>query len=252
MLVGVPVILGIEWLVLIAMGYQGPFSSMVSALALPPIGTSVDGNLAATLFGLAGGQIAILGFVVVRSLFLAGLAAALVDTLELGRVTGAAGVRALRAFPVAVLVNVTGLALLIIAGYLGVLLGPGLALLLQLAALVGGVYLFAAAPAIAAAEPRSVIDAATRSVRAARLPGSGSLTLATLYAVPALAVALAPKPGSFIGVNPAPAAWAFAIAVNLLHTVFIATFAHRYLAMSEEVPETPARKRRGAGEPRTR
>jgi hypothetical protein len=211
---------------------------------LPPIGTSVDGNLAATVFGIAGGQIAILGFVVVRAVVISAFAAVLVDVLEVGGATPAAGLRALRAVPVALLVNVTGLALLIIAGYLGVLLGPGLALLLQIGALVGGVYLFAAAPIVAAAEGRSVPDCMTRAVRFARMPGSGNLTLAALYAVPALAVALAPKPGTEIGVNPGPAAWAFAIVANLFHVVALGAFAYRYLSVADVVPDAPARERR--------
>ena len=243
-LAGVPLVVAVEWLVLIALGYQGPFSTLSSAFALPPIGTSVDGNLAATVFGIAGGQIAILGFIAVRALVISVFAALLVDTLEIGRVTPAAGLRALRAVPVTLLVNVSGLALLIIAGYLGVLLGPGLALLLQMGALVGGVYLFAAAPIIAAAEGRTVPDSMTRSVRFARMPGSGNLSLAALYAVPALAVALAPKPGTEIGVNPGPAAWAFAIVANLLHVMMLGAFAYRYLAVAEVVPEAPARDRR--------
>jgi hypothetical protein len=243
-LLAVPLVLAVEWLALIALGYQGPFSTLSSALALPPIGTIVDGNLAATVFGLAGGQFAILVFMAVRALLLAAFAAALVDMLLTGRVTPATAGRAIRAVPVSVLVNVTGLALLITAGYLGVLLGPGLALLLQMAALVGGVYLFAAAPVIAAAEGRSVPDAITRSMRSARMPGSGSLTLAALYAVPALAFAFVPKPGTEIGVNPGPAAWAFAIAANLLHVALLGAFAYRYLSVSDVVPEAQVRQRR--------
>jgi hypothetical protein len=243
-LIAVPLALAGEWLALIALGYQGPFSTLSSALALPPIGTIIDGNISATVFGLAGGQFAILAFMAVRALLLAAFAAVLVEMLEIGRVTPAVGVRALRAVPVALLVNVAGLALLIIAGYLGVLLGPGLALLLQMAALVGGVYLFAAAPVIAAAEGRSAPDSIARSVRSARMPGSGSLTLAALYAVPALAFAFVPKPGTEIGVNPSPAAWTFAIVANLLHVAMLGAFAYRYLAISDVVPDAPARQRR--------
>jgi hypothetical protein len=246
-LLAVPLAIAAEWLILIALGYQGPFSTLSSALALPPIGTVIDGNLAATVFGLAGGQVAILAFMVIRALLLSAFAALLVEVLEDGRVTRAAAGRAVRAVPVALLVNVAALSLLLISGYLGVLLGPGLALLLQMAALVGGVYLFAAAPAIAAAERRSVSDAVMRSVRSARMPGSGSLTLAALYAVPALAFAFVPKPGMDVGVNPSPAAWAFAIVANLLHVAVLGAFAFRYLAVSDAVQEAPPRQRRQRG-----
>ena len=46
------VFLLLVWLVLIAIGYQGPFAPLANLLALPPVGTSVDGSLATGLFGL--------------------------------------------------------------------------------------------------------------------------------------------------------------------------------------------------------
>ena len=48
------VFLLLVWLVLIAIGYQGPFAPLANLLALPPVGTSVDGSLATGLFGLRG------------------------------------------------------------------------------------------------------------------------------------------------------------------------------------------------------
>jgi len=87
-------------------------------------------------------------------------------------------------------------------------------------------------------------DSMSRSVRAARMPGSSNLTLAVLYVIPAVAVVVAPgKPGSLIGVNPTPGAWALAIVVNLLHVAMLATFAFRYLSVAAEVPDAPVRSR---------
>jgi hypothetical protein len=86
----------------------------------------------------------------------------------------------------------------------------------------------------------------SRSVRAGRMPGSGSLTLAALYALTTLALVLSPVPGSEIGVNPSAGAWATAIGINVLHATMAATLAFRYLSVASSVPEAtprPARDR---------
>jgi hypothetical protein len=242
--VAVPAVLLVEWLVLVAVGFQGPFSVMVNALALPPVGTSIDATLATSIFGLQGGLIGIIAFVVVRAVLLSFLTAFVVDALEVGTITRASAVRAVRALPTSLAVNLAGIALLTLTSLLGPLLGPGLGVLIQVGGLVAGVYLFAAAPVIAVAEARRMPDAMSRSVRAARMPGSSNLTLAVLYVIPAVAIVVAPgKPGSLIGVNPTPGAWALAIVVNLLHVAMLATFAFRYLSVATEVPDAPVRSR---------
>ena len=74
----------VVWLVLIAVGYQGPFAPLANLLALPPIGTSLDATLATSLFGLQGGLFGIIIFLVVRAIALALLTAAVVEALEDG------------------------------------------------------------------------------------------------------------------------------------------------------------------------
>ncbi len=89
-------IVAAEWLGALALGYEGPFALFVSALALPPVGTSFDATLSTALFGLQGGFFAILGFVALRAVVQALLVAAIVEVLRaspLGRWTL---VRALR------------------------------------------------------------------------------------------------------------------------------------------------------------
>ena len=232
------VVVSAEWLGALALGYEGPFALFVSALALPPVGTSFDATLSTALFGLQGGFFAILGFVALRAVAQALLVAAIVDVLRaspLGRWTM---VRALHTLPVTLAVNVAGVGLLTLASLLGPLLGPAFGLLIQMGALVGGVYLLSFAPVIAAGEGRRLTDALGRSVRGARLPGAGNLTFAAVYVVASIAVLVAPgKPGTELGVNPSAAAWVLVLVTNLLHLAVQAGVAFRYLSVSDEVPE---------------
>jgi hypothetical protein len=253
--IGVCVFLLLEWIGIVLSGFQGPFSVMVSALALPPLGTSFDSSLASTLFGGIPGHVsapALLAglalFVVVRAVAFAVIAAVLVDVLELGGISRGVGYRALQALPASLATNMAGISLIITATFVGSLLGGGIALLAQVAALVAGIYLFAAAPVIAAAERRRMLDSMTRSTRFARMPGSSNLTLAILYVIPAIAVAVAPtKPGSIMSVNPSPGAWAFVIVVNLLQVAVFAAVAFRYLSVADQVPAAPPPRQRQRG-----
>jgi hypothetical protein len=227
---------------LIAAGYQGPFAPLANLLALPPIGTSLDASLATSLFGLQGGLFGIIIFLAVRAIALALLTAAVVEALEDGRATSACMRRGLRALPVTFAICIIGVGILTVSSFFGPLLGPGFGILLQVGALVVGLYLFTFAPVIAIDEGRSMPECLARSIRAARLPGSGNLTLAALYVVPSIAVIVAPgKPGNLIGVNPTIGAWVFALLIALLHVALLATFAFRYLSVAHEVPEPAER-----------
>jgi hypothetical protein len=196
---------------------------------------------------LRGGFFAILGFVAVRAVAQALLVATIVEVLRgspLGRWTL---VRALRTLAVTLAVNVAGVGLLTLASLLGPLLGPAFALLIQMGALVGGVYLLSFAPVIAADEGRRMPDSMGRSVRAARMPGSGNLTLAAIYVVASIALLVVPgKPGSELGVNPGVIAWVIVLVLNLLHVVMQAVVAFRYLSVAHDVSEV------APGRPRTR
>jgi hypothetical protein len=242
LVIAVIVYLLLVWLVLIASGYQGPFAPLANLLALPPIGTSLDASLATSLFGLQGGLYGILAFLAARAVVLGMLTAGVVEALEEGRVTKESWRRGLRALPVTFAICVIGVGILTLSSFFGPLLGPGFGILLQVGALVIGLYLFAFAPIVAVDESRSMPDSLTRSIRAARIPGVGNLMLAALYVVPSIAVIVAPsKPGNLIGVNPTVGAWVFAVLINLLHVALLATFAFRYLSVAHEVPEPPPR-----------
>jgi hypothetical protein len=248
LVVGSFLVLIVLWLVVIACGYQGPFATMSSALALPPLGTSFDATLATGIFGLQGGIVGITAFVVLRGVLIALLTAGVVEALDTGRVSTASAVNGLRALPVSLATSVLGVAFLTLSSFFAPLLGPGFGILIQVGGLVLGVYLFVFAPVIAVAERRTLPDSLTRSIRAARMPGVGNLGMAALYVIPAIAVIVAPgKPGNLIGVNPSIAAWAFVLVVSVLHVVMLAAFAFRYLAVADEVPE--AREPRGRSAP---
>lgn len=231
------------WGLLVAAGYQGPFAPLANLIALPPIGTSMDATLATSVFGLQGGLIGILLFLAIRAVVLALLTSAVVMILDSGGLTGWGPRRAIRALPVTFSVCIIGVGILTLSSFAGQLLGPGFGILLQVGALVIGTYLFVFAPTIAVDEGRSMPDSLTRSVRAARMPGVGNLTLAVLYVVPSIAVIVAPgKPGNVIGVNPTIGAWVFVLTLNVLHVALLATFAFRYLSISAEVPDAPVKR----------
>jgi hypothetical protein len=233
------------WFVLLALGFQGPFAVLASALALPPLGTAFDSTVAPSIFGVQGALVGIVGFLLVRGIVLALLTAAIVEALDTGAVTRRSVRLAVRTLPVAMGTSILGIAVLTLASFFGPLLGPGFSILIQVGGLVVGTYLFVYAPVIAAEEGRSMPDSLGRSARAARIPGTGALGMATLYVVPSIAVIVAPgKPGNLIAVNPAVGAWVFVLLVSFLHVAMLAAFAFRYLAIAEDVPEPAPRAAR--------
>jgi hypothetical protein len=250
LLVGVPIVLILLWVLLVAAGFQGPFALLVHAFALPPIGTSADVSVAASTFAgswLIGVAIAI----VLRALLLAAVAAAAVQLLRDGATTRWVWVPMLRALPATLAVSFASVSLLLAVQLLSALVGGagGLGLFVLIGAFVVGINAFAFAPAIGASEDRRLADTLSRSWRAARIPGSGNLSLATLYVVPSFALLFATPalPGGAIGVNPSVGAWVLVILVNLLHVAVTAAYTFRYLSIAEAVPEPaprPAAQRR--------
>ena len=103
-----------------------------------------------------------------------------------------------------------GVAVVFAAQIVAAIGGTGLALIIQMAALVVATWVFAFAPVIAVTEHRRLMDCLGRSVRAARLPGSGNLTFAAVYVVPIFATFLSPGlPGVLLDVSPPFTAWIY-------------------------------------------
>jgi hypothetical protein len=231
------------WLVLVALGYEGPFALLVNVLGVPPVGTFNDLNLSISVFGVTTGFLALLVFIGLRAIIQAVLTVMAVDVLQTGSATRWSVVRSLRILPVTLAVNVACLGLLMASSFIGPILGQGFGLLILLAALVAGVYLLGFAPVIAATERRGLGDTLGRSVRAGRLPGAGNLMFAAIYVVTFVAVLAIPgKPGAVVGVNPSIAAWVVGFVVGLAHVVVLATLAFRYLNIADVVPEAAPRR----------
>ncbi len=246
LLLAIPILLLAEWLAAVALGFQGPFTLFASALALPPIGTAFDESIATGIYGQQTGLALLLAFVVLRAVVMALLITSIVQVLDEGHVTTKALPRALRVIPTTLAVGILSMAIITLASILLAFLGSGIGLLLQVGTLVATVYLFVFAPVMAAAEGRSMPESLSRSMRAGRMPGAGNLTLAALYVVVCVVVLLATGRPDHIGVNPTAGAWAFVLVVSLLQVTFIATFAFRYLSVTDEVPAAPEPRQRGS------
>lgn len=245
LIVAVPVLVIVEWLIAVLLGFQGPFSVFVNALAIPPVGTIFDASLATAIWGGQSGFIFVIVFVILRAVIMGVLTAAIVQILERDRVEVSAFSRGVRILPVTLAVGFMNMAVITVSGVF-VQLG-GIGLLLQIGAMLAGLYLFVFAPVMAVAEGRGMSDSLSRGIRAARMPGNGNLLMASLYLIPALALFLSPgKPGSLLGVNPTVGAWIMVLLANLAHLGFLATFAFRYLCVADEVPDAPARRSRAA------
>ena len=243
----------IEWLALVAFGYQGPFALLLNQLGVPPVGTFSDLNLSTSVFGLQTGFIALIGFIIVRSIILAVMTALVVDQLQAGGTSPWSMVRAARILPVAIAVNVASVGLLVASTFVGSLLGAGFGLLVLISAIALGIYLFGFATTIAATEDRRMPDVMGRSVRAGRLPGAGNLTFSAVYVLAAIALLAIPgKPGSQVGVNPSVGAWILVLAASLAHVAVLAALAFRYLSIADEVPEAAPRAAPTSGRQRRR
>jgi hypothetical protein len=232
------------WTLFVALGFQGPFALMTSFLALPPLGTVFDSGLVGRLFHLPP-TVSIFGLIALRSLLLAVFTSLVLDALTGVRQDRWSIVRGLKILPVTLAVNILALGLTIATRILGAILGAGLGFLAVVATLVGGVYLFAFAPVIALSEGRGVAESLSRSLRAARMPGTTNLAFAAFYGLAMFAV-LFGSGGGKLGVNPSPEGWAVVLFVNFLQVAIMGAFAFRYLSVADEVPEAPARKPRSA------
>ena len=255
LVVAVPVVILIEWLVLLAFGFQGPFTILGATFAIPPISTSTDVSLASNIFSAVGATgpgaalaplAGITAFLVVHAAFQALVTTVAVERMRTGSVSAWSIRRGIHVWPVAIAAAVVNLGVLIVANFVQIL-GGGIGFVLAVGLLVAGVYLFAFAPAISADEELSLPLTLSKAVRAARLPGSSNLTLAVVYTIPSFAVLLAPLPGSLIGVNPSVVAWVASILINVLQMAAVAMFAFRYLAIGADVPDAPTPRAGGRG-----
>jgi hypothetical protein len=251
----------VEWLVVIALGYPGPFAILAHVAAPAPLSTTTNLSLSIGILGVARGLPLVLVPAAVHALFQSIVVGLVIDTIEVGRADRWGAIRGLRAFPVALAIHVFGVAVLFTAQIVAGFGGGGLSFIIQVAIFVLAVWVFAFAPVIAVAERRRLLDCLGRAFRAARLPGSGNLTFSAIYVVPWFAIYVATVvgsvPGSALDVNPAYSAWIFVVVLGLLHAAIWGALAMRYLAIAGEVPDAPvrpapSRERPGRRSPRAR
>jgi hypothetical protein len=247
----------VEWLVVVALGYPGPFSLLAHIAAPAPLSTTTDLSISIGLLGVGRGlPLVFITSGLVHALWQAIVVGLAVEIVETGGASRWGAIRGLRAFPITFAIHAFGVAVLFASSIAAGLGGGGLALLLQLAIYVLVVWVFAYAPIIAITDGRGFRDCFGRALRAARLPGSGNLTFAMLYVVPWFATTLATTvgavPGSALDVNPPYSAWIFVVVVSLFHETVIAALAIRYLAIADEVPDASVRAAPARGTPGSR
>jgi len=236
----------VEWLVVVMVGYPGPFAWLAHSPAPAPLSTYSDLFISIGTLGLAKGlPLVFVTSGLVHALLQAIVVGLAVEAVETGSASRWGAIRGLRAFPVTFAIHAFGVAVLFVQQFVAGVGGAGLSNILQLAIFVLATWVFAFAPVIAVTEGRRFLDCLGRSVRAARLPGSGNLMFAVLYVVPWYAIYAATivgsVPGSDLRVNPPYSAWIFVVVVSLLHAAVMGAIAMRYLAIADEVPDAPAR-----------
>jgi hypothetical protein len=254
LLVAIPVVLLLVWLILVAFGFQGPFTALNVTFAIPPVTTFADAQVAGRTFraavdatGLAAtlpGFVGLAGLLLVHAALSAVTATLCVEQLRTGGTSSWALRRALRVIRTTASVGLLGLGLLVAGNLIAALFGSIGVILGLVGSMVVGIYLFGFAPAIAADEDRRVSDVLIRSVRASRMPGSANLWFAIGYVLIALVTVVAPLPGSEVGVTPAIGAWAACILINLFGVFVQAILVYRYLVVAPEVPEQPPQRER--------
>jgi hypothetical protein len=239
-----------EWLVVVALGYPGPFALLAYVSAPTPLSTFSDLSISIGILGVRQGLLFVFGAAAVHAIWFSLLVGLAIEGIESGRATRWGAIRGLRAFPVVFALHVIGVAVVFATDIVAALGGLGLALMIRTAGLVVATWVFAFAPIIAVMEHHRLMECLGRSIRAARMPGSGNLPFAAIYVVPVYATLLAPGlPGALLDVNPPYQAWIYVVLMNLLHAAIVGAFALRYLAIAEEVPDARVRATRSRERP---
>ena len=149
LVIAVPVVLLAEWGILLAFGFQGPFSLLSAVFGVPPVSTYADVILSSSAFAPAGGGvglsigplIGIVLFLTVNAAIHAWVTTASVESLRTGGISSWSVRRALHVLPVTVAVGFVNLGILILANITQVL-GGGIGFLAFIGLLTAGVYLF--------------------------------------------------------------------------------------------------------------
>jgi hypothetical protein len=230
------------WLLLLAVGLDHVPLGFMDLLAIPPIGSFFDLNIAGTVSPRGAGSIALLfGLTVLRAVILALLVTLIVEGFDGKRASSLTMARALRALPATVAYCVATLLAIYVAQYLSLVLGS-LGGLISIIAYVGALYFLVFIPVAAVHGFVPFREALRRSVAAARLPGSRHVGLVMLYffiMIVPLQYSLQ-SPGPF-SANPSIREWVIVLGMTLVHVLFLAAFSYRYITVESEIPEAAAR-----------
>jgi hypothetical protein len=235
-----------EWAVLIAMGTRTTPRFLVTAMALPPVGSAIDYQSAQALGGMAG---IVVGFalLVLRAFVLAILAGLIIGVLEGGRASLRDARRGLRAVPFVVAINVVGLSALLVGGSLLQVLGFGLQFLGNVMLITALLHFLGFVPAIAVRERFGLIDTLRRSRTAASLAGGQQFTFCLLYVVALLFVlpllGTLNESGGLITANPSVSAWLYGMVATYVNVSFLAALSYRWMAAEPYLATQPVRRR---------
>jgi hypothetical protein len=235
-----------EWAVLIALGTRTTPRFLVTAMALPPVGSAIDYQSAQALGGTAG---IVVGFalLVLRAFVVAVLSGLVIGVLE-GRRAGRRGARrGLRGVPLVVAINVVGLSALLVGGSLLQVLGFGLQFLGNVMLITALLHFLGFVPAIAVRERLGLIDTLRRSRAAASLAGGQQFTFCLLYVVALLFVlpllGTLNESGGLITANPSVSAWLYGMAATYVNVSFLAALSYRWMAAEPYLATQPVRRR---------
>ena len=233
------------WFAFLGLGLDHVPSYFQLLLALPPLSSFFDLNLAFSITGLNYGWLAlVLAITVVRASIFAVITSLVVERLDSGRASMAGVRRGLRCVPAFVGIYFVNVALIFAPQLFQAILGSLFGGLLFFAALVGGVHFLSFAPIIVVRDGSPARTALGTSVRAARLPGSRHVGMVLLYFTLAfLAPAFVPASSAFT-INPSIGTWAMVLAVSVFNFVVIAGFAYRFGVIEEDVPPPAPRRER--------
>ncbi len=240
------------WMALVAAGLRFFPFEMPSALALTPIGSSFDGSVSSTLFGMSLSTLfAILIFTLLRSVIWAVLIGMMDEVMAFGRVTGVGPLRGLRSFLAVLTYEYIGVLITLFGSILVQVLGAGAGPILRIAIPVAVIYFLTFMPIVAVRQGIRARDALSRSIRGARLPGwIRHLVLSMAYYFLATIGQDFLTPDRYvITATPSFRTWVFVLAATVFNMVFLGAFIAEWRAVE---PYVPAKAPRRAPAPRRR